>query len=65
MKTTRLLLTSLCLLNFSVFPALAGAPTTYQVTGPIISMTDTTIVVMKGKSPWEVSRSAATKTTGI
>jgi hypothetical protein len=64
MKTTRLLLTSFCLLNFSIFPALAGAPTTYQVTGPILSMTDTTIVVKKGTAPWEISRDASTKVTG-
>lgn len=36
----------------------------YQVTGPILAVTDTSITVKKGKDPWTVSRDASTKVTG-
>ena len=42
--------------------ALAGK--TYQVTGPIVSVDDKTIVVEKGKEKWEVACDANTKVTG-
>ncbi|MBI3776789.1 MAG: hypothetical protein HY273_14805 [Gammaproteobacteria bacterium] len=48
---------------FSIAP-LAMAGKTYQVTGPIISIDDKTIVVEKGKDKWEIARDAATKVTG-
>ena len=37
---------------------------TYQVTGPVVSATDDTIVVQKGKDKWEIARDAATKVNG-
>ncbi len=43
---------------------LAMAGKTYQVTGPIISVDDKTIVVEKGKEKFEMARDAATKVTG-
>lgn len=46
----------------------AAAPTgtakTYQVTGPVLELTDTMIVVQKGKDRWELGRDANTKVTG-
>ncbi len=36
----------------------------YQVTGPVLAVTDTSITVQKGKDPWQVSRTADTKVTG-
>lgn len=42
--------------------ALAGK--TYQVTGPIVSVDDKTIVVEKGTEKWEIARDANTKVTG-
>ena len=36
----------------------------YQVTGPVLAVTDTSITVKKGKDPWTVSRDASTKVTG-
>lgn len=42
----------------------AAAPKTYQVTGPVLEMTDTTIVVQKGKEKWEIAKDAASKITG-
>ena len=35
-----------------------------HVTGPIVEVTDTKIVVMKGKDKWELARGADTKVTG-
>lgn len=50
------------LLLAGVSAALA-APKDYQVTGPIISMTDTTLVVQKGKEQWEIAKNS--NTTGV
>ncbi len=36
----------------------------YQVTGPIVELTDAKIVVMKGNDKWELARNADTKVTG-
>ena len=52
---------TLLTLSLNVF---AAAPKTYQVTGPVLEMTDTTIVVQKGKEKWEISKDAASKVTG-
>ena len=40
------------------------APNQYQVTGPIVELTDVKIVVLKGKDKWEIARNADTKVTG-
>jgi hypothetical protein len=44
--------------------AFAGAPTTYQVTGPVLELKDDVIVVQKGKDKWEIARGKDTKVTG-
>ena len=44
--------------------AFAEEPNKYQVTGPIVELTDAKIVVMKGKDKWELARNADTKVTG-
>lgn len=36
----------------------------YQVTGPVLAVTPTSITVKKGSSPWTVSRDAGTQVTG-
>ncbi|HKS31803.1 MAG TPA: hypothetical protein VJR28_05290 [Chthoniobacterales bacterium] len=43
--------------------AYAGAKT-YEVTGPVLEVNDSMIVVQKGKDRWEVNRDANTKVTG-
>ena len=48
---------------FAVAP-LAMAGKTYQVTGPILSVDDKTIIVEKGKEKFEIARDATTKVTG-
>ncbi len=44
--------------------AQAGSTKGYQVTGPVVEMTDSMIVVMKGKDRWEIARDASTKMQG-
>lgn len=41
-----------------------AADKTYQVTGPVLEVTDSTIVVQKGKEKWEIKKDAAVKATG-
>jgi len=43
--------------------ALAGAKS-YQVTGPVVEVTDSMIVVTKGKERFEIDRDSNTKVTG-
>ena len=44
--------------------ALAAPPRTYQVTGPVLSVTDDLIVVQKDQDKWEIARTPDTKVTG-
>ena len=44
--------------------AFAAGAKTYQVTGPVLEVTDTMIAVQKGKDRWEVNRDSNTKVTG-
>ena len=37
---------------------------TYQVTGPVLELTPTTITVQKGNDKWELARTGGTKVTG-
>jgi hypothetical protein len=58
----RLLIAILALL-FVASLAFAGIRT-YQVTGPILELTNDKITVQKGKDKWEIARDANTKVTG-
>ena len=50
---------------FLAIPAFAGPQAkTYQVTGPVLELTDNTIVVQKGEEKWQVARDAGTKVAG-
>ena len=44
--------------------AQAGTVKDYQVTGPVLEVTDSMIAVQKGKDRWEIARDANTKMTG-
>jgi hypothetical protein len=57
MKTVRTLIAVAALLATSSAWA-------YQVTGPVVEVTDTKIVVQKGKEKWELARTPETKVTG-
>jgi len=61
MKTALLALASAFVFGAGAFAADAN---TYQVTGPILELTDSKIVVQKGKEKWELARTADTKVTG-
>ena len=39
----------------------AEATKTYQVTGPVLEVTDSTITVQKGKEKWQIARDKETK----
>src|SRR5713101_4447227 len=43
---------------------LAAEGKTYQVTGPVLEVTDAMIAVQKGKDRWEINRDANTKVSG-
>lgn len=57
MKAPILAATALLLSTASAF----AAPHSYQVTGPVLELTDKTIVVSKGKENWALTRDANTK----
>jgi hypothetical protein len=42
----------------------ASSAWAYQVTGPVLEVTDSKIVVQKGKEKWELARTPETKVTG-
>jgi hypothetical protein len=42
----------------------AGDVKTYQVTGPVLEVTSTSIVVQKGDDKWEIARTKSTKVSG-
>jgi hypothetical protein len=44
--------------------SIAGSAWAYQVTGPVLELTDSKIVVQKGKEKWEIARTPDTKVTG-
>lgn len=44
--------------------AIAAAPKSYQVTGPVLEVKDDMIVVEKDKDRWEIARDKDTKVTG-
>jgi hypothetical protein len=50
----------LVLASFNAF----SAQKTYQVTGPVLEVSDTSFVVQKGKEKWEISKDASSKVTG-
>jgi hypothetical protein len=56
---------------FALAAALLAAPTrasaaekTYQVTGPVTEVTDSTVTVQKGKEKWQMARDKDAKITG-
>jgi hypothetical protein len=44
--------------------ARAASVKTYQVTGPVLELTPTMIVVQKGNERWEIARDPSTKVSG-
>lgn len=50
------MLKSIVLALALVAPMGFGATKTYQVTGPVLDVTDTLIVVQKGNEKWEIEK---------
>src|SRR5262245_34873951 len=46
------------------YVASAADAMTYQVTGPVLEVTPTTITVQKGDEKWQIARGKSTKVTG-
>ena len=44
--------------------AIAAGPKDYQVTGPVLDVTDDVITVQKGSDKWEIGRNKDTKING-
>ncbi len=63
MKTTAFSLIAAASLGISSI-AFAGSAKDYQVTGPILEMSDSMIAVQKGKDRWEIARDSSTKSSG-
>lgn len=49
---------------FTVLMLVVPAAIAYQVTGPVLDVTDSKIVVEKDKEKWEIARDKDTKVTG-
>lgn len=60
--------TTTCLIAAAAFALAgtvqAGSTKSYQVTGPVLEISDSMIVVQKGKERWEIARDASTKMNG-
>ncbi len=64
MDVVKLVRAAAALAILSASPAAFAAGKTYQVTGPVLEVTDSKLVVQKGKEKWEIARPADTKVTG-
>lgn len=63
MKTIPYVVTTLLAGALWLGSANAAEMKTYQVTGPVLAVTPTTITVEKGKEKWEIERTKDTKMT--
>jgi len=63
MKTSPFLV-SIAAVLISTLPLTAASPKSYQVTGPVLEVTNSLIVVQKGDERWEIIRTPDTKVTG-
>ena len=46
-------------------PALAAGAKSYQVTGPVLEVNDTTITVQKGTEKWQINKGSANVPTDV
>ena len=65
MKTVRFIIAAFAFAGFLwMAPSFAASPDKYQVTGEVAEVSDSMIVVMKGKERFEIARDAGTKVEG-
>lgn len=60
----RKLVLAVIVVLFTVSLAVAAGPKTYQVTGPVLELTNDIITVQKGKDKWQIGRDKDTKVKG-
>ncbi len=60
MKKLTLSLVAVCSLLLAGVTAGLADVTDYQVTGPVLAVTDTTVTVQKGKEKWDIAKGAST-----
>ena len=63
-RASSLFVGALSVLLLSAALASAAGPKSYQVTGPVLEVTNDMIAVQKGKDRWEIARDSSTKVTG-
>jgi cell division protein YceG involved in septum cleavage len=63
MRRASILAAAVVVLALIVGAVFAAGAKTYQVTGPVLSVNDTMIVVQKGDDKWEIARDAGAKVT--
>ncbi len=54
-----------CVAILAFTPAAFAAGKTYQVTGPVLELTDSKIVVQKGDEKWELAHDKAAVPAGV
>lgn len=65
MKSIRLVIAACAVAAFlCATPSFSASPDKYQVTGEVVEVSDSMIVVMKGKERFEIARDAGTKVEG-
>ncbi|HXU63522.1 MAG TPA: hypothetical protein VN962_17610 [Polyangia bacterium] len=55
---------SALLLGATLASPARAADKTYQVTGPVLEVTDSSVTVQKSKEKWQIARTKDTKVTG-
>ena len=61
---TKSVLGLLAAANLAISSVAFPGAKTYEVTGPVLEVNESMIVVQKGKDRWEINRDANTKVTG-
>lgn len=64
MRKSNSILVVAAIASFALCGFTFAGPKTYQVTGPVLEVTDTSVTVQKGDDKWELARDASTKITG-
>lgn len=58
------ILATLIIVLFTATAGFAGSVNDYQATGTVLEVTDSKVVIEKGKEKWEIARDKDTKVTG-
>ena len=61
---TKRIVSMLAAVLLPVSMAIAAGPREYQVTGPVLEVTNDVITVEKDKGKWQIARDKSTKVTG-